>query len=431
MKLNLNLGKFDFSAVFRKPSSLAILSTLAAVVCWFFIIAVTSDERTVEIYNVPVAIDVSSGVLNSLGLNVIEGEGEKVTVLVQGKSIVVGGLTAQDIPLRADLSGISGPARGRELQIRADVNSSDYKILSITPPTIRVTFDRLMDKEIPITLDANGISVPEEGYMLGDVAISPNTVTVIGPEVELNRIARAVVRTNLREPLTQSQIIASGVELYDEEGNLITPTSQNHISTSVSTVDISIPVRRIVELPLKVGFINVPENFPLEDMKYTISNESIIVAAPEDSIRNYYELVVGHIDFSQLDLTENDTLMFDVRLPSGFINIENIENVLVSFDSRNIGTKSFNLRPSNFSVTNIPPAYEVQVLTNALNNVKMVGSQAAINRLLASRIVVEIDLSDSELQTGQYQRPVQVYAPTGGFVWAVGDYSVVISVKEK
>ena len=70
-------------------------------------------------------------------------------------------------------------------------------------------------------------------------------------------------------------------------------------------------------------------------------------------------------------------------------------------------------------------------MTTALNNVRMVGDKETIEKLLATEIVIEIDLSDSEIQTGQYQRPVRIYAPNKGFVWAVGDYSAVISVKEK
>ena len=429
--MKIDFSKFSFSIIFRKPSYTAIFSVVAAIVCWFVIIAATSDERTVEIRNVPVTVDSNSGVLSSLGLNVIEGAEETVSVLVHGKSIVVGGLTASDIQLRADLSGVTGPASNKELNIIASSASNDYKIVAINPPTIRVTFDRLMDKEIPISVDINGLSVPDEGYMLGDVAISPSSVTIVGPEVDLNRIEKAVVRTDINEPLTQSQIITADIEFYDSEGNLIDISSRSHISTSVNTVEISIPVRKIVELPLTLNFLNVPDGFPLDELEYTLSNDTITVAAPEDAIKNYYEIVVGYIDFSELDLSQNNTLNFDVRLPSGFLNINNIESVVVEFDATDIAAKNFNLGASNFSVVNVPPDYDVKVLTAALNNVRMVGSKEVISKLLSTEIVVEIDLSDSEIQTGQYQRPVRVYAPNKGLVWAVGDYSAVISVREK
>ena len=62
---------------------------------------------------------------------------------------------------------------------------------------------------------------------------------------------------------------------------------------------------------------------------------------------------------------------------------------------------------------------------------RQVGDKETIEKLLATEIVMEIDLSESEVQPGQYQRSVRIYAPTKGFVWAVGDYSAVISVKEK
>ncbi|MEA5011649.1 MAG: CdaR family protein [Angelakisella sp.] len=430
--MKIDMSKLSFSTIFRKPSYTALFSILVALVCWFVIVAVTSDERTLEITKVPVSVDTSSGAISSLGLNVIEGEGETVSVMVRGKRIVVGGLKAEDIKLRADLSGITGPASNKELEIKPVLSADDdYEIVSITPSTIKVTFDRLLDKEIPITMDVTGLSVPAEGYMLGDVAVSPSSVTIVGPEIDLNRIAKAVVRADINAPLTQSQIITAGIQFYDSEGSLVEVSSKSHISTSVASVDISIPVKKIVELPLKLSFLNVPEDFPIEELEYTLSNENITVAAPEDAIKNYYEIVVGHIDFTELDLTQNNTVTFDVKLPSGFVNINNIENVVVEFDPQNVIAKNFNLKAKNFSVINVPPAYDVQVLTTAINNVRMVGDKETIEKLLATEIVMEIDLSESEVQPGQYQRSVRIYAPTKGFVWAVGDYSAVISVKEK
>ena len=151
-----------------------------------------------------------------------------------------------------------------------------------------------------------------------------------GPEKEVNRITRAVVHADLDEPLTRSQVISSEITLTNSEDEVVT---SSHITSDFTAADITIPVKRKVELPLRVSFINVPEGFPLDELKYTLSNESIVVAAQERTIANTTEIVAGVIDFEQMDLTEQSTYTFRVRLPEDFVNTENIENVVVEFDT--------------------------------------------------------------------------------------------------
>ena len=43
--------------------------------------------------------------------------------------------------------------------------------------------------------------------------------------------------------------------------------------------------------------------------------------------------------------------------------------------------------------------------------------------------MVRVDLSDMNLRDGKYEIPVSIYAPTKGFVWAVGEYSVTVDAK--
>ena len=245
------------TSLLKKASGTAVLSFLAAVLAWFVVINTGPDqERVVTVKNVPVTT--STTALTSLGLNIIEGADPRVSVQVKGRVIEVGNLVPEDIQVTASFADIAG-AGTYDLKLYA--TTSNGTVVGISPETITMTFDRELNRELPVTVDINGLSVPENDYILGSVAATPATIMVRGPERELNRISRAVVHAELEEPLTRSQVISSAITLLDSDEN---PITSDHVTTDFSEADITIPVKRKVELPLRLSFINVPDGFPLE-----------------------------------------------------------------------------------------------------------------------------------------------------------------------
>lgn len=408
------------TSLLKKASGTAVLSFLAAVLAWFVVINTGPDqERVVTVKNVPVTT--STTALTSLGLNIIEGADPRVSVQVKGRVIEVGNLVPEDIQVTASFADIAG-AGTYDLKLYA--TTSNGTVVGISPETITMTFDRELNRELPVTVDINGLSVPENDYILGSVAATPATIMVRGPERELNRISRAVVHAELDEPLTRSQVISSAITLLDSDEN---PITSEHVTTDFSEADITIPVKRKVELPLRLSFINVPDGFPLEELDYTMSNKTIMVAAQERSISKTTEITAGVIDFAQLDLTEQSTYTFQVRLAEDFVNVENMENIVVEFDTEGLASTYLNL--SEFYVVNAPGDYTITPMTQTLYNVKIVGDEKLLKTIKSGDFMVTIDLSDRDVELGQYEVPVSISAPTQGMVWALGAYTAVINVQ--
>lgn len=408
------------TGLLRKPSFTMVISIFIAVLSWFIVINTAPDqERLVTVRNVPV--NTSTNVLAGLGLNVIEGGNPQVSVQVRGRVIDVGNLTPEDIQVTASFADIAGAGT---YDLRLTATTSAGTVVAVSPETISMTFDREVNKEVPVVVDINGLSVPDNDYILGSVSASPSSVIVRGPEKEVNRIARAVVHAELEEPLTRSQVISSELFLIDSEDEVV---SSSHVTSDFTAADITIPVKRKVELPLRVSFINVPEGFPMEELEYTLSNETIVVAAQERSIANTTEIIAGVIDFEQLDLTEQNTYTFRVRLPDDFVNTENIENVVVEFNTEGLAAAYLNL--NQFYIVNEPSGFTVASMTQSLYNVKIIGDEKTIKTLKSGDFMVTIDLSDRDVQVGQYEVPVSISAPTRGKVWALGAHTAVINIQ--
>ena len=405
-----------------------IVAILFAVFGWYLVVYSVAPEDDKDLMNVAVQVVPPA----CSGLHVVGKNETTVTVKVEGMRYNIGNLEAEEITLEANLSPVYKPG---EYELKIDpVQPEDgrYEIISIYPDEIKVTFDRQISKELPLEYASEGLGVPEEGYMLGEQTLSPETVIITGPETEVSDITRAVVVQNFDEPITSSVVETVDITLYDREGNEVKTKleeeSQN-ITTNYEKAEVNIPVLEIVELPLTLTFINGPDEFPIENLKYTMSNETITIAATEDVISRYYEVSLGHIDIDQLDLLENNSITFDVELPENVVNYDHIENVVVNFQTNTLEEKVMNIR--NIELLNVSPDYEVKIMTSILNNVKFIGEKQALGELSADSVVAEIDFALQEMSTGQYQIPVRIEVPGEDLLWAVGKYQVVVYVQEK
>lgn len=414
------------SSIFKKPSAVAVFSLALAIVSWYVVVYSISPTDDKELSGVPVQINLPA----TSDLNIVEGGDATVTVKVEGMRYNIGNLTSDEVGLRAVLTNVSRPG-SYELKIEAIKPLNDrYEVISIYPESINVTFDREVTRELVIEQQITGISVPDEGYLLGAISIEPGTVTIQGPEKDVDRIERAVVTTQLDEPFTASETLTLPILFLDANGQEVkTKANGGYISTSYDTTTVHIPVLEVVELPLTVSFVNVPDEFPIERLEYTLSNNSITVAATGDIIGRYFEVPVGHIDLSQLDLVKNSSITFDVELPDNVVNFNNIENIVVDFDVEGLASKTLKLK--EITTLNVPPGYNVSIKSNTISNVRLIGEQKVLDTLLPSGLVAEIDFSLQELTVGQYPVPVRIYMPTDDLVWAIGKYQAVVSVTQK
>jgi len=427
------MRKLSVKTLLEDNNLLRILSFAVAVLCWLGVQLTQSPTSRNDIENVSVTLSAPADILADLGLSPIGAEENSVTVTLRGPRTEVGRLKPEDLQVVANISGVSEPRTyDLSLTLANQDKLRDEKGIELErfqPSTIKVRFDRMVTKTFEIQPEISGKVIPE-GLMADQERITPNKVTITGPQADLDRIDKAVVAASFTEPLSRTYSAELPIQLLDAQGEAL-DTENSYMIMDSEQAQMMIRVLKVKTLPLVVNFINKPLNFPLEDLQLLMSmtDDEITLAGPVDIMDNYQEVLLGYIDFKQLSL-DNAEYVFNVELPSTqFSNINSVASVEVYFDTDSWSSAAFST--GNLQIENAPPGYTAELLTTSLSNIQLVGKQNIVDTLTADDIVVTVDMAVKEITPGQQSYPVKISLPTKGLVWAVGEYDAIIEVTAK
>lgn len=414
--------KMNFKVLFDNDKFLWFFSFLFAFMMWFTVVNTiyTSTDRTIT--GVPVSFNTAGTSLEALGLDAVLDEPLTVKVDISGERSIVAEVDREDILVEADLTGVTAAGEYTIRLSASDRLGRGFDVTGVHPREVQVRFDRTVTKTLPVTVDLSGLTYPD-GYVIGDEYVNVQSVTISGPESDVSRVVSCVARAKKAGGITKTEVLDTQLVLLDADGNEI---PSDYIEMSSREAAITVPLLKTKRLPITVGFLNVPDTFPLDELKYSLSKEDILIAGPESSISSMTELNVGYIDFRDMD---GGDFSFGLNLPAGYINLEGDESITVSFDTTDLDSETFTV--SNIRLVNVPADYEVSLITNAIRGVRVYGSTQALASLTASDLVAEVDLSSGDLSTGSSSVIVNIYAPGKGLVWCSGTYRVQISVQEK
>lgn len=412
-------------SIFDNRTFLIVVSLVMAFLAWLFVSMDSHDTKGKTIEGVTIDMQDVDESINKLGLSMISTEQPKVSVKVEGVIYDIGNLKASDIVVYPDISKVT-TAGVHTVTLRGEIRDGNKNITvqEISPSSVQIKFDSLQTKTLNIKAQLSGYSAPVEDYLIRDVSVTPINVEITGPAEDIFRVSQCVVQKDINEELTSTYNETLPLKFLDADGNEL---DLKYITSNVTEARVTIPILKKKVVPVRLDYLNVPDGFPVNRLKFNISNEKIEVAGPTEVIDKYKEIPLGQIDIKSLDIGEVES--FEVKLPTGFVNTQNIQNVLVQFDSEGMVKKGFNVE--NIVIQNVPLNYRAQATTSEINNVQIVGPKEIVDSLLAGDIVATVDLNESSsITSGQIELPVKISVPKKGLVWAVGDYKAIVLIQD-
>lgn len=213
---------------------LKLLSVLFSVALWLVVVNVADPDGT-KTFSIPVNIQ-NKDVIEKMGkVPDVVGDSDIAVFYITGPRSYVEDMDADDFTVTADLSQVDLTDEDEMKLVRIEITPKKYeKYITVHQKTVnmQITLEELAEKNFVISPITTG--TPMEGCAIGDVEVTPNLLTVSGPESIVSKINKVTATINVNG--ISSDVTDNVVPvLYDEEGNVI---SSDLLETNQSTVSI-------------------------------------------------------------------------------------------------------------------------------------------------------------------------------------------------
>ena len=206
-----------------------LLAFLLAVLVWVVAVNEENPVETRTLTQVPVEL-----VGKPDDMMIIGSVMTTTQVSVSAPRLTLGGLTARDVQVTADLSGLEPGTHNIRLEYAT--GEDNVSIRAVEPEMITVTLERSAVREMQVEVTVLG--EPAAGYEAEAPQLSADTVTVSGPSSAVGRVASILARlsiADLREdyrapinfiPVDSAGNPVAGVELVPDSAQVTVPVTQ-------------------------------------------------------------------------------------------------------------------------------------------------------------------------------------------------------------
>ncbi len=390
---------------------LKLLSLACAVLLWLYVISSTNPDMT-QTYS-RVAVDLlGTESLTANNLVITDGSHSTVSFKVTGKSERIamvsenGGLT-----VTADLSNITVPGV-YDVKYQVTSSISDLTISKITP-TISIEVDRVVSQSIPVDLQLSGEL--QDGFVSDNFVLTPDAITVRGPEKLLDTIKSAVAVFDVSTVKTTTETTLA-YTLVDENGIEI---KNSLITADTPSVRLSYGVRQVGEVPLVLN-VNSFGFITSDFVDISIEPSSIKVSGSPDVVSTLNRIDLGSVNLEQVFDNENFEFDLPVVLPNGIAADTAVTQAHVTITPKELVKTTVEISrdalPQN-DLFQYESDLTVTVWTTQ-DNLASVG---------ASSLNVALSYSEDSLEPGLNEIQASV-TPADSKVVVVGDYSVMVGV---
>ncbi|GIV65498.1 MAG: hypothetical protein KatS3mg046_758 [Bellilinea sp.] len=366
-----------------------ITAFVLALAVW--ISAVSSSDPLVErTYPNPLPIEIIG---QDPGLVITSPVPGSVTVVLSAPQSIWNQLTTETGSVRAflDLSGLESGSH--TVPVKIQISARPVRKIAQSPQTITVTLERLASKEFPIRVVTRGS--PAVGYTADTPTLSQTSVTVSGPESQVNRVAEVQAILD----------ISQATETISRTVNLVAVDVNDNPISGVSLLPDRVTVRQ--NISQRFGYRNVVVKVVVLGQVasgYRLTNISVF--PPAVTVFSADPQVVsdlpGFIETEPLNingLKDDLDISLSLNLPAGVSVVGDQTEVLVRVGVAAIES-SLTLPNIPVEITGLQPGLSAEISPETIT-VIISGPVALLDRLRATDVRAVVDLST--LSEGTYQ----------------------------
>lgn len=402
------------------------ISIICAVIFWGIINISESPNISKDIHNVPVTISVDGTIAESLGLDVVSGgEDRVVTVSVSGPRYIVSGLTAEDITVTAAMDMVTA-AGNQSVPLVAIKSSgkSGYTITGVSPGNLTLLVDNFNTKTFDVEVKANGAAAAE-GLICDTPVVSADKyaqLNVSGPRTQLDKLAKIVAEAQVNETLSATKSFDAQIRFYDINGNEM---DKSLFTIDTPTVNITVPILKSKDVPIKVVFKNAPEIYSETGLSHTTNLRKVTVLGQPEEIDALEFINLAPIDFKKISET-NRKFLCALEIPNGMRLAEEVADVEVNVTAP-LETRTIPI--TKFEAVNMADGLKMAVTERTPKEVVICTAKGDVDKIKVAEVKGIVNVGG--YAAGEYNVPLSISADGRDDIWVVvrdADYTLRIKL---
>jgi len=384
------MGKF-----FSSDLAIKIISVLAAVVMWMYVMNEQNPQVTYVVRDVPVKLE---NLDQSKFALMDDAEKYMVNVKVKGRRSLITNIKPQDIDAEANLRG---RMEGENLLPVSVSVPANVELLDFSPKEIMVSLDSVIEDQMQVSVDLKG--APAEGFGWVKPDAKPQAVVVKGPRSSVDAIKTVSAQVDISGK--NADVVSTlPLRVLDAQGK-----EQKDISYRPDVVEVTVPIVPVRDVSINPNIHGTPlEGYIINDVR--VEPSTITVTASEDVLNQLQNITTESLNIQ--GYTQTVTKDLKLTLPRGVRIFEGntiydagSKTVRVTVEIEKISSRSVNLTPDQISLRNLSPE-----LTADLENKDIVltvtGPDSMIDKVNGRMINAYVDAA--ELSEGEHTLKINV-----------------------
>lgn len=262
-------------------------------------IQVTIETGATETFPI---ISVASGSLRD-GYEIGELTANPESIKISGPQSVVGSIDR--VVAEVDVSGLS---KDTELEAEMVLYDKSGKVIDATmiehnlgEEGLKVKVKVLHSKAVPVHIDTSKI-VPAQDYVLSNVSIQPETVTIVGTPSQLDEIDMINVPADALAVSGLTESVERTVDIIEYLPAWAKPADENVGMPVVVRIGIVRSGTKSFEFPVSsISLLNVPKGYKVS---YQTDGTIEIVVSGSEAALNRFELEQGSVSINLVNIKE-------------------------------------------------------------------------------------------------------------------------------
>ena len=403
---------------------LIVISLLAAIGLWIYVVTVVNPVGEVTIDNIPVSFAGAEVLREDHDLLITGDYTDFVSVHFAGKNSDLKRLEQLSEEIKAvvdvtNLRSIKVYNRSYTISLPTSLQDADIQVQERKPSSISFSLEQQISRSIPVQCDLTEVMV-SEGFMQESTECDVEAVVVEGPQSVVDTIDQAQVtvrRSNVDRTIKEDLPYV----LMDAVGEAVDTTD---LEMLVETVEVTMNIVMYKDVPLDVTIID-GGGATGADIAKTVTPTYVTLSGDADALGGLNKIDLGTVDLSKI-VTNSEMLSFPIMLPNGVKNVSGEKEAAVAVEIRN--KEIAVVRVTNLSFKNVAEGFVATSITQQLQ-VTIRASGDDIGKITTNNVWAVADMT-GYTQTGGYQLPVSIYINGFPEAGVLGDYSIAATLSK-